>query len=404
MVLSSQTPRAGMSRMYMSSRRKSGAKWGWLFLIGVALVSLWMFGVFSGGDSGAGTEQGIAPASANADPGTSGGMAIDPAGTDTRRPQSVNELPPASSNPTQASEPVTLTIGVGETRNATTTTSQPPRQSVASSNTSDQSNRSTTRTSSNAGTELNRGMNLIREGRLVQGRRVLSQLLTADSGSLSALDAQTVRDTLASVNKQLVFSDEVLPGDPLAESYVVQRGDYLSRIAPKYGVPYQFIELINNTPAERLQAGKAIKLINGPFNLRISKRDFRMDVYVNDKDGTPLYIRSFTVGLGEADSTPMGSFVIAPGSKVENPSWRNPRTGEFFGRDDPKNPIGEYWLALKGTDPQSESLSGYGIHGTVDPDSIGREASMGCVRMSDKDIKLIYNMLEPGKSTVQITW
>jgi len=258
--------------------------------------------------------------------------------------------------------------------------------------------------SSDVEAQLSLGMRLIREGRLVQGRRELSKLLFSDEGKLSPLDAQTIRDTLTSVNKQLIFSRQVTPGDDLVESYMVQRGDYLSRIAPKYGIPYQFIERINNTPAERLQAGKPIKVVKGPFHARISKREFRMDIYLEDADGQPIYVCSFPVGLGKDDSTPMGPFVVAPGSKVKNPSWRNPRTGEFYSKDDPKNPIGEYWLALKGTDAVTEAYEGYGIHGTIDPDSIGRQASMGCVRLRDEDIALVYDMLEPGKSKVLITW
>jgi lipoprotein-anchoring transpeptidase ErfK/SrfK len=380
MVLSSQTPRAGMSRMYMTSKPKSSVKWGWIAVIGIVLVSMYLF-VWSGDEAAEPGESGTVPVAVTADTG-----AVAEA-TESTRPASVNDLPPPSNlggreAAAPENEPVVQTIRFGETRD---TAAGPP-------------------TSGPAGSQLNRGMAMIREGRLVQGRRELSQLLFADDGGLSALDGQAVRDTLASVNKQLVFSDQVTPGDPLAESYLVQRGDYLSVIAPRYDIPYQFIELINNTPAERLQAGKPVKLIKGPFHARISKRDFRIDIYLNDVDGQPVYVRSFAVGLGEQDSTPMGSFVIAPGSKVQNPSWRNPRTGEFFSRNDPKNPIGEYWLALRGTDVQTEALSGYGIHGTIDSSSIGREASMGCVRLRDKDIALLFNMLEPGRSTVHITW
>jgi lipoprotein-anchoring transpeptidase ErfK/SrfK len=29
---------------------------------------------------------------------------------------------------------------------------------------------------------------------------------------------------------------------------------------------------------------------------------------------------------------------------------------------------------------------------------------MGCVRLSDDDVALVYDMLESGRSTVQITW
>jgi LysM repeat protein len=370
--------------MYMSSKPRSGAKWGWLLLIGVGLISMWTF-VWSDSDANQATGDAAGaglPASARAD-----SRGVDPSlpATEqpTGRPASVNELPPprdlatASGNNTRT-EPVVQTIRLGDTPNSTTPT---PANAAAGSPAANPGSSGAPSTAL-SGSQLARGMNMIREGRLVQGRRELSQLLFSDRGNLSALDAQTVRDTLSSVNKQLVFSDQVTPGDTLSETYVVQRGDYLSRIAPKYAVPYQFIERINNTPAERLQAGKPIKLVKGPFHARISKSDFRMDIFLNDADGQPIYIRSFTVGLGKDDSTPMGPFIVAPNSKVQNPSWK----------------------ALKGTDPVTEAHTGYGIHGTIDPQSIGRQASMGCVRLSDDDVALVYDMLESGRSTVQITW
>ncbi len=402
MVLSSQTPRAGSSRMYMSSRPRSGVRWRWIAAIAVGLVSMYLF-VWSGDDGGHNvansvTQPNAAQAGQPLSPDTDHAADLAP-----HTPASTRDLPPpkaigSGTNNTATPGPVVQTIGANETNHAPLASPAPstgsaPRTGAAPSSTSAQ-----------AGTQLSRGMSMIREGRLVQGRKELSQLLFTDDASLSPLDAQTLRDTLASVNKQLVFSDEVVPGDPIAEAYLVQRGDYLSRIAPKFGIPYQFIERINQTPAERLQAGKPIKVIKGPFHARISKSNYRLDIFALDPNGQPLYIRSFPVGLGKADSTPQGAFIIQPNSKVKNPSWRNPRTGEFFRKDDPNIPIGEYWLALKGTTPDTETVTGYGIHGTNDPQSIGRQASMGCIRLREKDIGLVFDMLEGGQSTVQIDW
>ncbi len=410
MVLSSQTPRAGSSRQYMSSRPRKGINWKWV--AGIALVLGIMYLVWA--DDGDSTNSATGPETAQAGHRqgqvTGGHPGGHPGGQPAQplidSPKATRDLPPSKElgvgSTAKTPEPVVDTIRIGDVQSKADST--PPPQAYVEKQVTPDPPAYAGPTSAQAGSRLSRGMSMIREGRLVQGRRELSQLLFAENANLSPLDAQTVRDTLASVNKHLVFSDEVIPGDPIAESYLVQSGDYLSRIAPKYRVPYQFLELINRTPAERLQAGKHIKVIKGPFHARISKGNYRMDIFVNDPDGQPLYIRSFTVGLGKTDSTPMGAFIVASNSKVKNPSWRNPRTGEFFDKDDPKNPIGEYWLALKGTDANTESASGYGIHGTIDPTSIGRQASMGCVRMSDDDVELIYNMLEGGQSTVLITW
>ncbi len=386
----------------MSSRPRKGISWRWI--AGIGFVLGLMFLVWS--DGGDNTNRITAPDQAQAGVRPDQSAGVNPGQEPANTPRTTRELPPAKElGASRTTAPVVDTIRIGDVRPGTGGNTTPPPASAYTEIDHTPAPRATAGpTSAQAGSKLTRGMNMIREGRLVQGRRELSGLLFTEDANLSPLDAQTVRDTLSSVNKHLVFSDEVVPGDPIAESYLVQSGDYLSRIAPRYNVPYQFIELINRTPANRLQAGKKIKVIKGPFHARISKSNYRMDIFVNDPDGQPLYIRSFTVGLGKTDSTPMGSFIVTPNSKVKNPSWRNPRTGEFFGKDDPKNPIGEYWLALKGTDANTESATGYGIHGTIDPTSIGRQASMGCIRMSDIDIELIYHMLEGGGSTVRITW
>jgi lipoprotein-anchoring transpeptidase ErfK/SrfK len=115
-----------------------------------------------------------------------------------------------------------------------------------------------------------------------------------------------------------------------------------------------------------------------------------------------VYVRSFDVGLGEYGSTPTGLFRVRPASKAVNPAWANPRTGEQFDAEDPANPIGERWIGLEAVDEAIKDVVGYGIHGTVDPDSIGRERSMGCIRLRDDDIELLYEMLVEETSLVRI--
>ncbi|NJO55820.1 MAG: L,D-transpeptidase family protein [Rhodospirillales bacterium] len=245
------------------------------------------------------------------------------------------------------------------------------------------------------------GMRLIEEGKLLEGRAMLSRLLTAHP-PLSRADEQQVRDVVASVNDDLVFSPKITPGDPLVERYVVQSGDLLARIAPRYKVTYQLLEQINATPARNLQAGKPIKLVKGPFFAVVSKSQFRMDIYLTGPDGLPVYIRSFPVGLGENDYTPTGTWLIKKGSKTVNPDWRNPNTGEYFAANDPKNPIGEYWLALEGLEGDALGKQGFGIHGTIDPDSIGRQMSLGCIRLNPPDIEQVFKLLMDGESKVYV--
>ena len=108
------------------------------------------------------------------------------------------------------------------------------------------------------------------------------------------------------------------------------------------------------------------------------------------------------MGLGALDSTPTGLFRIRTGSKLVNPPWTNPRTGEYFEPNDPLNPIGEHRLGFEGIEARTKDLQGYGIHGTIEPSSIGMSESMGCVRLLDDDVALLYETLTEGNSTVVI--
>jgi len=202
------------------------------------------------------------------------------------------------------------------------------------------------------------------------------------------------------------------------DRYTVQSGDRLSTIARDHtAVDWEFVQRINRIEDPRfIRVGQTLKLVTGPFHAVIDKGDFRLDVYAGPApkmDGAdsiapatagelPVYITSMPVGLGEYGSTPVGSWIVND-TKVINPSWKNPRTGEFFDRDDPENPVGERWIGLDGTDDQTSILTGYGIHGTVEPDSIGEERSMGCVRLNPYEVEMLYELMRAERSVVLIT-
>jgi lipoprotein-anchoring transpeptidase ErfK/SrfK len=235
----------------------------------------------------------------------------------------------------------------------------------------------------------------------VQARVLYSKAYRAAAPS----DQASIRAKLEELNKTLVFSAKVTPGDPLAEVYAVASGDSLVKIAKKrdLGVDWRFIQRINNADPRTLRVGQKLKLVRGPFHAVVHKSDYRIDVFQGapDDPNSWIYIHSCKVGLGEGNSTPVGTFVIRKGSKLVNPHWVNPRTGQKFDKDDPANPIGEHWLGLEGVG-DSAALTGYGLHGTIDPASIGQQRSMGCVRMADADIALVYEMLEEQISVVKI--
>jgi len=250
--------------------------------------------------------------------------------------------------------------------------------------------------------QLRNGWDLLAANRLVEARRTLSQVLA--SGALSLAEADHVRQALSDISERLVFSPLIQDADPFALTYTIQGGDALSEIASRLALQadWRFIQRINNiSQPGRIRAGQRIKLVTGPFHAVVNKSEYRLDLYLGDGEDR-VFVRSFPVGLGEFNSTPVGLFRVRANSKLIDPVWVDPRSNRKYASNDPSNPIGERWLGLEGVDERTRELAGYGIHGTIDPASIGRQASMGCIRMHADDVEVIYEVLMEGVSTVEI--
>ena len=249
---------------------------------------------------------------------------------------------------------------------------------------------------------LEEGLSLIDQDHVVDARRALSNAL--QSGRLSESEVAQARGVLTDLNDRMVFSPEIMAGDPYSVEYIVQGGDTLSGIVKKMGVQvdWRFIQRINNIKsASGIRPGQNLKLVTGPFHAEVDKKSYRIDLFLGE-GANQVFVRSYRVGLGEYNSTPIGSFKVRRNSKLINPTWVNPRTRAFFAADDPMNPIGERWIGLEGIEERTADLSGLGIHGTIEPETIGKDASMGCVRMHSDDVAEIYEVLAEGVSTVNI--
>lgn len=225
-----------------------------------------------------------------------------------------------------------------------------------------------------------------------------------NSGTLSGDELAKACAAINAVNDTLLWSSKVTPGDLICTSYTVKKGDTLSQIAKRNDVQadWRVLMRINGLRNERdLRVGRPLKLPAAAFHAEVSKRDYRIYLYAGEGPNRVM-VGAYDVGLGELDSTPTGVFMVRPRSKLINPEWRNPRTGEYFFPDDPKNPIGERWIGLVGVEQANSGIKGYGIHGTTDPSSIGQQQSMGCVRMLSPGLDIVYELLTEPNSTILI--
>ncbi|MEQ9410879.1 MAG: L,D-transpeptidase family protein [Fuerstiella sp.] len=166
------------------------------------------------------------------------------------------------------------------------------------------------------------------------------------------------------------------PATHFAEPYMVEFGDTLEKIAKQYKVPWQYLGRLNRVTPKTLQAGQQLKVLTGPFGAVVDLDDFALTIHAHG-----WFVRRYQIGIGADQKTPVGEFTVR--EKLENPTWYNP-DGGVIEADDPTNPLGEYWLGLG---------DHIGIHGTIDPDSIGRAASRGCIHLADGDIGEVFYLL-----------
>ncbi len=209
-------------------------------------------------------------------------------------------------------------------------------------------------------------------------------------------DALFLRAELTRLGNATVFASRVVDGDPLASRYTIRPGDSLAKIAKKWNVSDDLLASVNNIPNKNMiRAGRSIKVIQGPFQAFVEKSTFSMDIYLGQ-----TLVRSFKVGLGEEGGTPTGKWRV--GTKLRNPTYYHPRGGDVVAADDPSNPLGECWIGLIGVSGEALGQERYGIHGTIEPETIGTNSSMGCIRMYNQDVEDIYTYLVENQSNVTI--
>lgn len=109
------------------------------------------------------------------------------------------------------------------------------------------------------------------------------------------------------------------------------------------------------------------------YRIVINVKNHTLTLY---KNNSPF--KTYPVAVGKASSpTPKGTFKII--NKAINPG----------------GPFGARWLGL------NAPYGDYGIHGTNNPSSIGKNISNGCIRMFNKDV-IELNSLVPIGTVVQI--
>ncbi len=239
---------------------------------------------------------------------------------------------------------------------------------------------------------INKADNLVREHKIIEARELLNRAI--DNIGLKYADNELISKAIK-IGAKTVFSEYVYDDDPLASRYRVKPGDVMAKIARKCNVPYKLICRINHiTNPRKLRAGQKIKLVFGPIHGKVIMHKLILYLYMQD-----VIIASYKVGLGKNNKTPEGMWIVS--DKVFRPVYCDPDTGKTYAPDDPDNPTGGYWIRLKGIAGDALGKSGFGIHGTNEPESIGKFMSKGCIRLRNEDMSEVFDMLKAGLSKIE---
>ena len=168
--------------------------------------------------------------------------------------------------------------------------------------------------------------------------------------------------------------------------------DIQEMLAERFHMDIRYLKKLNAD--KKFTVGETVTVFNpgAPLNEKIThlvakKADNILYAYNGDR-----LIATYPTTVGSSDTpSPTGSLTIV--NRVKNP-WYRASSGEgkdkqvFMLPPGPNGPVGVVWMGL--------SKPSYGIHGSPVPEGISRQASHGCVRLTNWDVLEVYANVETG--------
>jgi lipoprotein-anchoring transpeptidase ErfK/SrfK len=173
----------------------------------------------------------------------------------------------------------------------------------------------------------------------------------------------------------------------------------VKEIKPGSEVAAQPVNEIEEEPEEQTKNAdenketKKDEAAPAPFAVKVDTKTNMLGVFEGDK-----IMAAYPVTIGSAHTeSPIGEWKVRRITRM--PTFRydkemlqhGQRSGNFhLLPPGPRNPAGVVWIAL--------NKKGIGIHGTNEPDSIGRTTSHGCVRLANWDVVRLATKIKSGDS------
>lgn len=235
------------------------------------------------------------------------------------------------------------------------------------------------------------------------------QRATGKSGDVLA--ALSVGDTGPTLQRYTVTAEDVAgPFEPTPKGFEAQSklkslayGSAAEGLAEHFHADEAFLKAIN-PDADFGKAGTVIlvplvtqdKLTAKVAKIEVDKT--RDQVRAFDGGGALVAVYPATVGSTERPA-PKGTWAVR--TVAPRPTYTYDPKRLTFGKKSmgkltiaagPNNPVGSTWIAL--------SKPTYGIHGTPDPELVGKRASHGCVRLTNWDAAQLGAAVEAGAKVV----
>lgn len=220
---------------------------------------------------------------------------------------------------------------------------------------------------------LNQAKDLETKGDLLGAKMIYQRLISEFPNSVEIMSWQKKGED---INIKLLFSPAITAK---CIFYQIKPGDTLTKIAKEFKTTVELIKKSNAISDDKILPGRKIKVWTAPFSILIDKSQNTLILKTDEE-----IVKTYIVSTGINNSTPVGNFKIA--NKLPNPTWF--KAGAVVPAGSPENILGSRWLGF--------DLAGYGIHGTTEPQSLGKQVTQGCVRMSNPDVEELYTIVPVG--------
>ena len=210
---------------------------------------------------------------------------------------------------------------------------------------------------------------------------------------------QTIKDEMAKLSKDWLFGPAAFPGDMLCDTYTVKSRRPPGDPRPPDEGPVRDPDADQRHPAGPRPPGRP---------------GHQGDSRAVPREGQPFHLHAGPVPAGHVRAELQGGIgqvrlrdacrpLARSGARqADEAAVDRSGHGQAVQVDGPGLPLGSRWIGAGRRRGPGKGRTGFAIHGTKDPEQIGTAGSRGCIRMYNGDAVLMYNLLVPLYSQVDV--